>query len=214
MRLTCITAALVAACITTAHAATPIDGWYLGLFGGYTYVPSNLNQLQDGLIRTNASYNAGYDVGGSVGYKSTPMRYEGELTYLNANVDKFNINGIRQTVVSGYNSAFFTMANVYYDAPNLLDMLQPFVGLGIGYGWVSTQFNSAGPYYPSTNGNSNNAFSYQVTGGLTYNFSENYALNLGYRYIGTTHIDALNNTFDAQMASLGAVYRFDIANYK
>ena len=213
MRHICITAALLATCVTT-HAATPIDGWYAGLFGGYTYVPSNINQLNNGMFRNNSAYNAGYDLGGSVGYKSTPMRYEGELTYLNANLNKFSINGVRQPVIAGYNTAFFTMANVYYDAPNLLEMIQPYLGLGIGYGWVSTQFNSAGPLYPSTYENSNNAFSYQFTGGLTYNFSENYALNLGYRYIGTTEISSLNNNFTAQMASLGAVYRFDIGNYK
>lgn len=196
------------------QAATPIDGWYSGLFAGYTYIPGNIDLTTYGLNLTHASYESGYDVGWNIGYKSTPMRYEGELTYLNANLNKFNVNGVPQFNATGYNHGFFGMANAYYDFSNVLNCLQPYLGLGIGYGWVDVNLNSSGSYGSLKYSGSNTVFGYQGTGGILYNFSENYALNLGYRYLATTHANQFGNLFQAQLASLGVVYRFNGNNYK
>ena len=70
MKTTVFSAALLASSLTLA--ATPIDGWYATAFGGYTYMPNNLNVTYRGLTRTDASYNAGYNVGGQFGFKSNP----------------------------------------------------------------------------------------------------------------------------------------------
>ncbi len=213
MRLAPVFVALMAS--TVAQAATPIDGWYAGVFGGYAYVPNNVNNTSYGLTRSNASYKPGFDAGGSFGYKSHPMRYEGELTYLKANLKDFTINGVQQTNVGGYSDAIFAMANVYYDFPNLLNALQPFLGVGIGYGWIQGKFDSHDPLLGSTQfKGQDSAFSYQGTAGLTYNFSEEYALNIGYRYIATNQVNALGKIFQAQLANLGMVYRFDGKKYK
>ncbi len=213
MRLAVTSVALLA--MSVAQAATPIDGWYMGVFGGYAYLPNNINITQLGLTRSNANYNAGYDVGGSIGFKSNPMRYEGELTYINANLNTFRINTIPQTGVGGYSDDFLAMANVYYDFPNLLMDIQPFLGVGIGYDWVQARLNSTGPSNGITQfTGSNSVFAYQGIAGLTYNFSESYALNLGYRYIATKHASNLGRIVQAQLANLGVVYRFDGRHYK
>ena len=212
MRLAFISTALLATSI--AHASTPIDGWYAGVFGGYAYIPNNIDKTTHGVWRSDAVYQPGYDAGLNIGFKSTPMRYEGELTYLNANLKKFNMYSIHQTGVTGHTNAILAMANVYYDFANLQNCLQPYLGLGIGYGWVQEQLNSTGPFSIAQFKDSNTAFAYQAMGGLIYNFSENYALNLGYRYVSTTHIDTFGSTFQAQLANLGVVYRFDGNNYK
>ena len=198
-----------------ASAATPIKGVYSSIFGGYTYLPNNVNHTNyAGLTVSNASYWSGFDAGGSLGYKSNPMRYEGELTYLQANVKKFNVNSSQQTGVTGYSNAIFAMANVYYDFPNWFDTLSPFLGGGIGYGWVSAHLNGTGPIGYTQFRGSNCRFSYQGTAGITYNFSENYALNIGYRYIATVNSNQLGKFFQANLASVGAVYRFDEGRYK
>jgi len=195
-------------------AATPIDGWYSSAFGGYAYLPNNLNKTTLNFNRTHASYQSGFDAGGNFGFKSNPMRYEGEVTFLKATLSGFDVNRVRQTQVSGFNDALLGMANVYYDFPGCSTLLQPFLGAGIGYAWIKTNMKSAGPLIPTTFDTSNSAFAYQATGGLTYNFSENYALNLGYRYVATTHISDLGQIVQAHLANVGATYRFDGNNYK
>lgn len=213
MKLALFSAAILATGLT--NAATPIDGWYASVFGGYTYLPGNVNKTTLGLTRTDAGYDAGYNAGGSLGYKSNPMRYEGQLTYLKANLDKFQINGVQQTGVTGYNNAFFALANVYYDFHNILPAgIQPFLGLGIGYGWLNAHLNSTGPSGITLYQTNGSVFAYQGSAGLTYNFSETYALNIAYRYIGTDKFDNLGQSFQAHLASAGVTYRFDGVRYK
>jgi opacity protein-like surface antigen len=212
MRLGFVCATLLAA--GAASAATPINGWYAGGFGGYAYVPTDIHTTRFGLIRSNATYFSGFDAGGYLGYKSNPMRYEGELSYVNANLKNFTINNVQQTGVSGYNDAILALANVYYDFPNYLNAIQPFLGVGVGYGWVQAKLDSTGPFGRTQYIGSNSVVAYQAAGGFIYNFSESYALNLGYRYVATWHANNLGTIFQAQTANLGAIYRFDGSNYK
>lgn len=198
----------------TVHAATPIDGWYSSLYAGYTYIPNNINITPNRYHWSQAGYDSGYDVGWNIGYKSTPMRYEGELTYLNANLRKFSVNDIPQQYVTGYNNAFFGMANVYYDFTNLLNCLQPYLGIGIGYGWLNVNLNSSAPIAQLHYSGSNTIFTYQGMAGIIYNFSETYALNLGYRYLATTNANQFGDRFSAQSLNLGVTYRFNGNNYK
>ena len=208
MRFAFISVALLASSV--ASSATPIDGWYTEVFGGYTYLPNNVNNLG----RSNATYWSGYDAGGKIGYKNNPMRYEAEFTYLNAGTKKFNVFNIQQTGVSGQSDAFLAMANAYYDFHNLVDVIQPFLGFGIGYAWVNATLNSTGPLGATQFTESNTVFAYQGTAGLTYNFAENYALNIGYRYVATVNAQKLGKMFQANLASIGAIYRFDEGRYK
>lgn len=206
----------IVASLTTqfAIASTPIDGWYGTVFGGYANIPDNISTTRDGVARTNANYQAGYHAGGSIGFKSNPMRYEGEITYMNANINHFRVNNIRQTSVSGYNNNLLAMANVYYDFPVLLEPFQPFAGIGIGYAWVHAILNSQGPSAATQFSGSNSVFAYQATAGVTYNFSEFYALNAGYRYVATIRSDSLGKIVQASLVNLGVVFRFDQGKYK
>ena len=60
----------------------------------------------------------------------------------------------------------------------------------------------------------NSVVAYQATGGLTYNFAEAYALNVGYRYVATGHVGNFGRNFQSHLANVGAVYRFDGNIYK
>ena len=213
MRTTIYALSLLAANI--ASAATPIDGLYATISGGYTYLPDNLRVLRQGILRTDSVYQSGYNAGGSIGYKSNPLRYEGELSYLDVKLKKFRANYIPQTSVRGYNHTILALANVYYDLPEIINSIEPYLGIGIGYAWVKAQFQSAGPNLGATNYNStNSAFAYQATGGLTFNFAENYALGVGYRYIATEKIKGIGKTMQAHLANLSVTYRFDANSYK
>lgn len=208
MRIALISASLLLTSFT--YAATPLGGWYYNLFGGYANVPSNINVSG----RSNVGYANGYDGGGSFGFQSNPMRYEGQLTYINAKVNKFKFDNISQTGLSGYNNAVLAMANIYYDFRGAKPTFQPYLGMGIGYGWVHAVLNSTGPFGSTNFSGSNSVFSYQAMTGLTFNFAENYALNLGYRYVITHKVRALGKIFQANLGNIGVVYRFDVARYK
>jgi len=199
---------------TLVHAATPIEGWYGSAFGGYAYIPNNLNYYSPGSVWSKSSYKAGFDVGGNFGFKSTPLRYEGELTYISASLNGFNLNRVEQTGIQGFNHVGLAMANVYYDFPALIPTIEPFLGVGVGYGYVDSEFKSTGPLGMNRYDPENNVFAYQATGGLTYNFAETYALNIGYRYVATENVGNFGKMFQSHLANVGAIYRFDGNNYK
>lgn len=212
MRIKLLSAFLLASSI--ASAAAPIDGWYTGAFGGYAYIPGNVENTFNGDLIGQSSFDHGYNVGGRIGYKSNPLRYEAEYTFLYASSKAFQINQIKQTGVTGYTSANLIMANIYYDTPEILPSVAPYLGLGIGYGYIQANINSSGPLASSYLELTNNSFAYQATVGLTYNFAEYYAVNVGYRYVATPSLNAFSDVFQAHVASAGVVYRFDNGNYK
>lgn len=197
-----------------ATAATPIDGWYSTIFGGYAYAPDNINNTSYGLTRNKVKYQAGWDAGGNFGFKSNPMRYEGEISYFKVNPNKFNLNSITQSPVSGYNQAVFGLVNIYYDFPRENTILQPYLGLGIGYGFFQTVLNADGPTEKTSFTVSSSSFAYHGDAGITFNFAENYALYIAYRYIATLKIVDFGKPFQGQIANVGATYRFDGKNYK
>jgi opacity protein-like surface antigen len=199
---------------SSIYAATPIDGWYSGLFGGYAYIPNNINIVRDSTRYTDAAYQTGYFGGGRLGYKNNPMRYEAELTYFNANLSHFAKNNVRQNAVGGYNNGIIGMANIYYDFPGILSCLDPFLGFGIGYSWLNAPIQDLSQTSPSSFRLTSSAFAYQGIIGLTYNFSENYALDISYRYLATPKVFTFGHVFQSNFANIGITYRFDNARYK
>lgn len=198
-----------------ALAATPLDGLYSELFGGYAYVPSVVNHSYQNYTVSSPSFQGGYEAGGAFGYKSNPMRYEAEATYVKADVNNFYLNNTLQTKPSGYTQALFGFANIYFDIPSLTPILQPYFGGGIGYGWIEGRLNSTGPIIPVAFRAENSTFAYQGVAGITFNFAENYAAVLSYRYIGTaSNLNSFGKQFQTQLANAGAVYRFDGNKYK
>lgn len=199
---------------TAAMAAAPIDGTYSRVFGGYVYVPPNMNRSFDSYTINSPTYQGGFEAGGAFGYKSNPMRYEAEITYLKANIEHFYLTNVQETTTGGYNQAVLGMANVYYDFLSSNPILQPFIGAGIGYGWIQSRFNGTSPIDTGTINASNSTFAYQATAGITYNFSENYALDLSYRYIGTSNLSSFGEMFQVHMINASAIYRFDGNKYQ
>lgn len=212
MRIALFSAAILAS--TIAAAATPVDGWYTSVFGGYTYLPDNIYTNYYGSFLNGSGYDSGYNAGGRIGYQSNPMRYELEYTYLHADTSHFDINLVAQTYVSGYAAGNLFMANVYYDFPEMLPAISPYLGAGIGYANLKATLNSEGPAGATYFSTSDNAFAYQGTAGITYNFAENYAVNLAYRYVATDKTDGFGRVFQAHIANAGVVYHFDRGNYK
>lgn len=208
---------LIAAFLATgvASAATPVDGFYTSVFGGYTYLPDSVNTVFDGYLFNGTSFNNGYNVGGRIGYQNHPMRYELEYTYYTANNTGFGVDFLPQEgPFAGNSSGNLLMANIYYDFPEMLPAISPFLGLGIGYASIQTTLSSEGPLLPAYFSASESAFAYQGTTGITYNFAENYAVNLSYRYIATGKSGVFGRVYQNHTADVGVIYHFDQGNYK
>jgi opacity protein-like surface antigen len=105
------------------------------------------------------------------------------------------------------------MVNAYYDFPNMLPAISPFLGVGLGYAYLQTSLSTVGPFAATYLSAHEGAFSYQGTAGITYNFAESYAINLAYRYVATNKINDFGRSFQAQIGSVGAVYHFDGGTY-
>lgn len=198
-----------------SNAAAPINGWYAGVFGGIAYIPDNIAITKWGLRVAHPSYDNAWNAGGRIGYKSSPLRYEGELTYVKGYLSKFRINQARQLKPDGYAAGAFVLANVYYDFPEMVPSIAPFVGIGIGYGSLTAKLSSLGPlsligpYSPTQFEFNESVFAYQATGGFSYNVGSNCTVDLAYRYIQTQHADAIGKVFQAHLISVGFAYRFD-----
>lgn len=212
MRISLLLSALLANSIT--FAATPVDGWYTSLFVGYDYLPANINTIHNNLYFDYTSYKGGYNAGGRAGFQSNPLRYELEYSFLYGHLTHFDINSVGQLGVSGYSTANLFMANMYYDFPEMLPAISPFLGLGIGYAYIQARLSSIYYLYPTTFSLNGSAFAYQGTAGITYNFAENYAVNISYRYVATGNSTNLGKAFQAHVASVGAIFRFDQVNYQ
>ncbi len=212
MKIVFISAALLVS--SASIAATPINGWYSSLFGGYAYLPENVSVSTQGLALNSPSYKSGYHLGGRLGFKSTPLRYEAEVTYIDSDIEEFYLNNLKATGSRGDTWATTAMANVYYDFPEVVTAIEPFVGVGIGYAWVDSTLSSQGPFGLVRYHGEDSVFAYQASAGLTYNFSENYALAIGYRYLGTDRVHQLGKMFQANLATLSITYRFNENNYK
>lgn len=212
MKLKLLAAALLATGVV--QAATPIDGWYNSVFGGYTYFNPNINRTLGIFNYNNVAYNQGYNVGGRVGYQNHPLRYELEYTYLGGSTSSFAIDFLPQRDVSGSISGNIFMANIYYDFPDMLPAIAPFLGVGIGVAVLRDSLVSRHPFHGAYLRVSDDLFSYQATIGFTYNFAESYAVNVAYRFIAAGEAGNFGRVFQANLASVGAVYRFDQPLYK
>lgn len=226
-----------------AKAAVPIEGCYVSVFGGYSYLPSNVNKVTYGFFptflpneipstflnrnptienfyRNRASYRNGYHGGGRLGYQRTPFRSELEVSYVFASLGQFRINDIKQFGVEGESTGTFFFSNIYYDFPEYIVTIAPFVSTGIGYGFVTAHLNSLrsvrlpGPLYHTQFKAHDSTFAYHGDVGVSYNFAENYSLNLAYRYIGTTGNSHFGRSFQAHLASAGIVFRLDGDSYR
>ena len=210
MKLALFTTALLTA--ASASATTPVNNWYTSAFGGYTHLSSNVRTQYYGFLLSDVHYRYGYDVGGSVGYQSYPIRYEFQYTYLYADTNQYSSNYIKRLKIDGGTKANILMANLYYDFPAFTGNLSPFVGVGIGYALMHATLNSTSRFHRPHFNRDQNSFTYQGLAGLTYNFRKNFAVNALYRYTATGNNSYWGKPLQAQMGNLELVYRFDFAS--
>jgi len=115
-----------------AQAAQPVSGLYVSLGGGI-----NFKQEMDVKGGGNLQSDIGPAVVGAVGWGFGPgFRVELEGNYYN---NKFNkAGGAMFSAAGGHEQLFGAMLNGYYDF-NMVPVVTPYVGLGVGYELANEQ---------------------------------------------------------------------------
>lgn len=150
---------VVVACINAAPAIAGSP--YVAVNGGASFYSDS--DAKAGNSTGSISYDIGYNLNGAVGYKFGNSRTDFEVGYKSATLEGSWVDAN----VKSY------MLNYYYDFKNN-SSVTPFLGIGVGllngelrYGNYSVDDTTTG---------------YQATAGVAYNFNENVAFDLFYRY--------------------------------
>ncbi|MCR0982250.1 OmpA family protein [Roseomonas populi] len=197
-----LSASLVA--LPFVAGAQPVSGLYIAGGGGVNWTQrSDFQPSSSGARALTGSgsidFETGYGFVGSLGWGfGNGLRAEIEGNYRNNDVDSGRMGFIappRRT--SGHVIQYGVMANVFYDfaVPNW--PVQPYVGLGAGYGWVNYQGvrvqSASGPRVDAygTSGD----FAYQAIGGVGFPIRAVPGLTLTaeYRFYGTLNQDVPSN---------------------
>jgi len=114
------------------------------------------------------------------------FRAELEFAYQSADLDERTINNDR---IDGEGSLATVMANGYYELP-VYDAFSVYAMAGLGFAKYDVDINSNGTHWA---GASDNVFAYKAGVGLTYNFTDEIAGDLGYEYLGVADTDIAND---------------------
>ena len=187
-----------AAVMSVATLATPAAQaqWYFGPEGGWTGLEGTRNSIngfnpvtnQSFSLPINHSFNDGFNVGARLGYQWNQWRFEGEYSY-RQNTSNATTFGSRINGTLDSNSIMF---NALYDF-NIGWPVTPHIGFGLGGSSLNGNFNS--PLLGYRSKTSDVVFAYQAIAGIRYLMTPNIALDLDYRYRGTSDVNYTTNTF-------------------
>lgn len=148
---------------------------YVSLKGTYSKMAINGKASADGEKRTFAKKD--WVGGASVAAGLKMCAFRTELEFNQSLSAKDNYNGLRTK--QSYQSY---MLNGYFDVPTGTNF-HPYVGAGIGVARVKTRLSEDD--FVDKNRSTNLAW--QAGGGLGYNLTRNWTLDVGYRYVNNGH---------------------------
>ena len=166
--------ALLMSCF--AVGAMAAEGPYFSGNLGIT-MPTD-SDVSDGGFSAEISYDAGFAIGGALGYNFGVGRLEAELGYKTADIDEVSANGLGSASVNGDLSVLSLMGNGYFDF-NLNPTVKPYVMAGIGMANVTLDSNDLDV------DDSDSVFAYQVGAGVGFALNKKVTLDISYRYMGT-----------------------------
>ena len=159
---------------TAAH----IDGWYIGLEGGGSWV-DDWSHTFNGAARTS-TFETGWLALATVGYGWNHFRLEFEAGYRDNDLESY-LNAVGVPIVGSAGALWeaTAMANILYDL-SLTDRLSLSLGAGAGGDFSNKQLTLVGF---GTGADDNWSFAYQGIGGVNYMVTRRAQLFLDYRYL-------------------------------
>lgn len=218
MRETTVTLAAAAALVIGAGAAANAQGlgggpFYVKGFGGFTFPQDDDFKINardgSGSIDSGLNFDTGYTLGIAGGYLVTPnIAVELEYAYRNAEADFKDVNvGNKRTE----SNAWMVNALYLFTPVGATGAWQPYAGGGLGAANLNVGQISA-----SDGGNfdSDYNFAYQLIGGVAYNWTPAWSMNMEARFFGINDQDLENDdvsfktTYQTFDLLFGATYHF------
>jgi OmpA-OmpF porin, OOP family len=195
---------------TAAH----IDGWYVGLEGGGSWV-DDWSHTNDGAAR-ESTFETGWLALATVGYGWNNFRAEFEAGYRDNDLESYLNAGAPIAGSAGTLWEATAMVNVLYDL-SLTDKLSLSLGAGAGGDFSNTELTLAVPGGTAEDDNWN--FAYQGIAGINYMMTRRTQLFLNYRYlrvmepdyrpvfpVGPTTVALLGDDYGKHAATFGIRY--------
>lgn len=179
-------------------------GYYVAVNGGVAFLEDGDAGRAKGVdYFDDEGYAVTVAFGKRIAAMSKQVRIEGELGYQKNEVDDCSGRGCRNA--SGDLKAYSFLVNGYYDLVRGKKIV-PYLTAGVGVAKVDADINHRAHV-------DDLGLAYQVGAGLAYHITDNWHIDLKYRYMGTGEIDnyKLYNTepeFETQNVFLGIRYRF------
>jgi len=163
------------------------EGFYISVAAGPSWRNDATSTPNTGAQSSEAAYDAGYRVAGSVGCDFNPIRADLEIGYSENDVDSQThplINGGNAVDGQGDGSANTYLVNGYYDFHNSTSFT-PFAGVGVGTAKLSSNDASANNALFTTTDDSDWVFAWGATAGLAYALTERFDLTAEYKFLWT-----------------------------
>jgi opacity protein-like surface antigen len=162
----------------TALEKNAYDPWFVRV--GVRAAWANMNT--DGFWGDDTDTDAGFGAALAFGREFGQFRVEGELAYQGADIDTIN----NASVADGDYDLTTVMVNGYYELP-VYDAFSVYAMAGVGIAKLSVDTGVGGF------DDSDQAFAYKAGVGMTYNFTEEIAADLGYEYLGVADTDVADS---------------------
>lgn len=129
-----------------------------------------------------------FSLAGALGLRiNNNMRFEGEISYRNADMDRVDFDQGGSFKLGGDLTTWLYMVNFYYDFDFEWQYIRPFVTAGVGVAFHDGNIDDVSGLALDTSDDSLD-FAWQVGGGLKYRVRDNMAFTGNYRYLDTTDI--------------------------
>jgi opacity protein-like surface antigen len=180
-----ILALVVSSALLLAAAPALAAGPYVGLEGGVTFLSDSSFDVA-GINVGDIKFDTGWGVGLTGGYDFGTWRLEGELVYRANDVKEFS-DSAGSSPLDGDVSSTALMVNAYYDFRTISPSVIPYVGAGIGAAFVTADVTDPDPVSGGkVLDDDDTVFAYQLIAGVAFPVSKELAIDLNYRYFGTT----------------------------
>ncbi len=189
--------------------------FYMSLSGGASYLLEQISTPDNGVVGVKTEYDAGYNVGASLGLKYNNWRTELQFTYLSDEMDK--VDDITQ---GNKMSGNWYGINVLHDFP-LGSAWIPYGGLGVGLVDMETKYDdsiylktsAATSEMVSMSNKSDTSVAYQAIVGIGFQASESMRIFGEYRHLRAPEIkSSVLTTTEGYEYDLKTAYQNNLFN--
>ncbi len=203
--MTKITTWLFAA-LFVAIPVAQAEGWYAGAYFGMADTDDSDFGTALGTVTT--TFDGGGSYGLFLGYDTSRLRIEGELSMRDDDVEDHILGGSALPGPTGEASSTSVMGNLIYDF-NRGGRVEPYLGAGIGFTDVDFEDFGVAPI-PNVLNDGDSSLAYQMLVGLGIGLNEDWDLFLDYRWLAA---DDLSLTVSDVAGAVTSDVDYEVSNF-